>query len=203
MNSRNYFRPKKRSHDSNRESLTIKGFVDISVYENGVLIDQICNPNIIVNAGKAEIINTLDDGTNRVLARMAIGDRGTLPSDPTVPKTPDATRTTLYAEAYRQDVDDSIPTTVGSTNEILLVSTFDSVDIPLSAYSDQTNPVINEVGLIMVDLIGGNPLPRTPVASPTAADADEALFAMRTFKTVPFESANETSVTVRYTIFIG
>lgn len=203
MNSRNYFRPKKRSCDPNKEGLSVKGFVDICVYEKGTLIDRICNPNIILNLGKAEVINSLTSGTNRVLARMAVGDRGTLPSDPTVPKTPDATRTSLYAETYRQDVDTSGTTTVGSTNEVLLTSTFDAVDIPLSAYSDQTNPVVNEIGLIMVDLISGNPLPRTPVAAPTASDADEALFAMRTFKTVPFESANETSVTIRYTIFIG
>ena len=77
------------------------------------------------------------------------------------------------------------------------------MDIPLSAYSDQTNPVVSEIGLIMIDQITGAPLPRPDVASPNLPDSDEALFAMRTYKTVPFEAANETAVTVRYTIFIG
>ena len=94
-------------------------------------------------------------------------------------------------------------TTQEDVNKVLFVTTFRAVDIPLSAYPDQTNPVINEVGLVMIDLITGAQLPRTPIASPDEPDEDEALFSMRTFKSVPFESANETSVTVRYTIFIG
>ena len=134
---------------------------------------------------------------------MAIGARGTLPSDPTVPKTPEASRTDLYEEIYRQDIDTTSITTVDDTNEVLFVTTFRAVDIPLSAYPDQTNPTVNEVGLVMIDLITGAPLPRSPIASPDDPDTDEALFAMRTFKSVPFEAANETAVTVRYTIFIG
>jgi hypothetical protein len=134
---------------------------------------------------------------------MAIGDRGALPSDPTVPKTPEASRTGLFAEVFRQDVEITSITTEDDTNQVLLVTTFRAVDIPVTAYSDQTNPVINEVGPVIVDLIAGNPLPRPSIAAPNAPQADEAVFAMRTFKTVPFEAANETAVTVRYTIFIG
>lgn len=196
----NKYRPSGLAYNS---GLNIRGFVDIYVYQRNKLIERICDKNIILNQGKAETILSLTSGTNRVLARMAIGDRGALPSDPTVPKTPDASRTGLYAEVYRQDVDVVSTTTSGSTNEILLVSTFRAVDIPLSAYSDQTNPVVSEVGLVMIDQITGAPLPRPPVASPAAPDSDEAVFAMRTYKTVPFEAANETAVTVRYTIFIG
>jgi len=199
MKARDYFTPIPKD----REGLKVRGFVEIDVFQKGQLVDKVCNRNIILNQGKAEVIQSLTSGTNRILARMAIGDRGALPSDPTVPKTPDASRTDLYAEIYRQDVDVTSVTTQDEVNEILLVSTFKAVDIPLSAYSDQTNPVVNEVGLIMIDQITGAPLPRVPVAAPTEPDADEALFAMRTYKTVPFESANETAVTVRYTIFIG
>lgn len=205
MNSRNYFIPRggARRDDKDRSGLNIQGFAEILVYSKGQLIDRICRKNIILNLGKSEVIQSLTTGTNRVIARMAIGARGTLPSDPTVPKIPDALRTELYEEVYRQDVETTSVTTQGSTNEVLFVSTFRAVDIPLSAYPDQTNPVVNEVGLVMIDLVTGAPLPRTPIASPDTPDADEALFAMRTFKTVPFEAANETSVTVRYTIFIG
>lgn len=185
------------------DSINIRGHVSLQFFQKGKLIYEDNNSNIILNQGKAEIIQSLTSGTNRILARMAIGDRGALPSDPTVPKTPEATRTSLYAEIYRQDVDITSTTTDGGTNEILLVSTFRALDIPLSAYSDQTNPVVSEVGLIMIDQITGAPLPRPPVAAPNLPDGDEALFAMRTYKTVPFEAANETAVTVRYTIFIG
>lgn len=199
MKSKQYFTPTPRD----REGMKVRGFVEIDVTQNGELIQKICSKNIILNLGKSEVIQSLTSGTNRILARMAIGDRGALPSDPTVPKTPDASQTSLYAEIYRQDVDVTSITTQDDVNEILLVSTFKAVDIPLSAYSDQTNPVVSEVGLIMIDQITGAPLPRVPIAAPNDPDADEALFAMRTYKTVPFESANETAVTVRYTIFIG
>lgn len=198
MKTRDYFNPSK-----NNDGFKIKGFAEFLVYEKGKLVDRFCQKNIILNQGKAEVIQGLTTGTNRVLARMAIGDRGALPSDSTVPKTPEASRTGLYAEVYRQDVEVTSVTTEDDTNQILLVTTFRAVDIPVTAYSDQTNPVVNEVGPVIVDLISGDPLPRPSIAAPNAPDADEALFAMRTFKTVPFEAANETAVTVRYTIFIG
>jgi hypothetical protein len=205
MNAKEYFLPLGIEDPSRFKdnTLFIRGFIDIDVYRKGVFVERICRRNVILNQGKSETIRSLSSGTSKVLARMAIGDRGALPSDPTVPKTPDATLTKLYSEVYRQDVDVTSVTTSGSTNEILLVTTFKAVDIPLSAYSDQTNPVVNEVGLIMIDQITGAPLPRPPVASPNLCDADETMFALRTYKSVPFEAANETAVTVRYTIFIG
>ncbi len=199
MNVKQYFTPTPRD----RDGIKVSGFVEIDVTRHGKLVDKICSKNIILNLGKAEVIQSLTSGTNRILARMAIGDRGALPSDSTVPKTPDASRTSLYAEIYRQDIDVTSIITQDNVNEILLVSTFKAIDIPLSAYSDQTNPVVSEIGLIMVDQITGAPLPRSPIAAPNVPDSDEALFAMRTYKTVPFEAANETAVTVRYTIFIG
>ena len=205
MNSRNYFTPRggAQGKSTERNKLSVQGFAEILVYQKGKLVDRICRKNIILNQGKSEVIQSLTTGTNRVIARMAIGARGTLPSDPTVPKTPEASRTGLYEEIYRQDVDTTSITTVDDTNEVLFVTTFRAVDIPLSAYPDQTNPTVNEVGLVMIDLITGAPLPRSPIAAPDDPDTDEALFAMRTFKSVPFEAANETAVTVRYTIFIG
>lgn len=187
----------------NSDGFKMHGYVELDIHEHGKLVETIKGKNIILNLGKAETIMSLTTGSNRVIGRMAIGGRGTLPSDPTVPKTPEASKTELYSEVYRQDVEMTSVTTQEDENKVLFVTTFRAVDIPLSAYPDQTNPVLNEVGLIMIDLITGVPLPRTPIASPDDPDADEALFAMRTFKSVPFDAANETSVTVRYTIFIG
>ncbi len=187
----------------NSDGFKMHGYVELDILEKGKLVRTIKGKNIILNLGKAETIMSLTTGSNRVIGRMAIGARGTLPSDPTVPKTPEASKTELYSEVYRQDVEMTSVTTQEDENKVLFVTTFRAVDIPLSAYPDQTNPVINEVGLVMIDLITGVPLPRTSIAYPDECDEDESLFAMRTFKSVPFESANETSVTVRYTIFIG
>ena len=203
MNSREYFGLLGLEDKRNSDPVGVRGFVELIFSEKGKQTRRICMRNIILNQGKAEIINGLTSGTNRVLARMAIGDRGALPSDQTVPKTPEASRTSLFAEVYRQDVEVTSITTEDDTNQVLLVTTFRAVDIPVTAYSDQTNPVVNEVGPVIIDLISGSPLPRTSIAAPNPPDGDEAVFAMRTFKTVPFESANETAVTVRYTIFIG
>jgi len=185
------------------DKLGLKGKVEFLIYQRGVLVDRFVQYNIIVNTGKADTIIALANGTNKYIARMAIGDQGTLPSDPTVPKVPEASRDALYHEIYRQNVDTVSTTTLNDVNEALFVTTFRAIDVPLTAYSDQVNPVINEVGLIMVNPITGNPMPRPPIAAPAPADADETLFSIRTFKSVPFEAANETSVSVRYTIFIA
>jgi len=200
------------------DSIKIKGHLEVYAFRNpgkrievydpentahqALLQQHISIDNIVLNQGKAEIIHGLTTGTNRVLARMAIGDRGALPSDLQVPKTPDAERLGLYHEVYRNDIQSTATTTEGSRNEILFVDTFYAVDIPITAYSDQTNPVMNEVMLVMCDLILGVPLPRDPVVTPAEPDIDEAGFSMVTFNSVPFKAEQETAVTVRYGIFI-
>ena len=160
--------------------------------------------NKIVGIGKDKVIEALTTGFINQIARMAVGDRGTIPSDPTQPKVVDPIQEDLFGEVFRSDVDSTV-LDVGVTpgvHEVKFIKTFSATVIPLTAFSNQANPVVNEVGLIMADLIGGAPLPRPDVAAPNAPDADESLFAMRTFKSVPFEAANEISVTIRYTIFI-
>lgn len=198
------------------DSLKIKGHLDLYVFRNPqrrisrydpalhshLLQQHIEIDNIILNLGKSEVINGLSSGTNRILARMAMGDRGTLPSDPKIPKTPDATRIGLYHEVYRQDIQTTVKQT-GTTNELMFIHTFNSVDIPITSFSDQVDPVFNEILLVMCDLISGDPLPRPPVASPAVPPIDEAGFSMVTFNTVPFKATEETAVTVRYGIFIA
>jgi hypothetical protein len=159
--------------------------------------------NIILNVGKDRIIESLTTGFVRTIARMAIGDRGTIPSDPTVPKVPTSDMTALYNEVYRDDIDTTV-LNIGlpTTHEVKFTKVFSSLDVPITSFSNQANPVVNEVALVMADLFGGNPLPRPPVAAPDAPDVDEELFSIRTFKSVPFEAANEIAITVRYTIFI-
>ena len=159
--------------------------------------------NIIVNQGKDAVITSLSNGTILVLARLAIGDRGSLPTDPTVPKGPTSDMTALFNETYRADAE-AVVLNVGTPDihEIKLIKTFAAVDIPITAFSNQAKPVVNEVGAIMMNPSLPPPLPRPPVSSPDSPPSDEVLFAIRTYKSVPFEAANDISVTIRYTIYI-
>ncbi len=170
---------------------------------NDLVITRFVKENIILNQGKAEIIKALSTGDSRILARMAVGDRGALPSNTQVPKVPDRTRTSLYHEVFRQDIQTIVTTTSGDTNEILMVATFNAVDIPVTSFLDQSAPMINECGLVLCDVILGRPLPRPIVAAPATPDADELLFTHLPFNSVPFKAAEEVSVTVRYKVFVA
>lgn len=174
------------------------------------MVDTFSRKNIIVNAGKDAVIRSLTTGNILSLVRMSVGDRGAIPSDPTVPKVPVPTMTTLYNEVYRADAE-AIMLNVGTPtiHEVKLVKTFSAAGpdkIPITAFSNQSKPVLNEVGLILMDPSMPPPLPRPPVVGPytplNQPPADEVLFSIRTFKSVPFEESNDMSVTIRYTIFI-
>lgn len=170
------------------------------------LLDFIKIENLIVSEGKNKLIKALMAGAVNPIGRMCIGDRGTIPSDSTIPKIPAETAvpiTTLYNEIHRGDID-GIILDVGaslSVHEVKFVKTFSATEIPLASFSNQAIPVINEVGLITYDP-GVAALPRSAVNAPTPPPADENLFSIRTFKSVPFEAANEISVTIRYTVSI-
>jgi hypothetical protein len=159
--------------------------------------------NIIVNVGKDKTIEALAAGSLNPIMRMAIGDRGTLPSDPTVPKVPVDTMSALYNEIYRADIDAVILNTGTPTDHaVKFIRTFSAVDVPITSFSNQAVPVVNEVALITADTIGGAPFPRLPVAAPAAPPVDEAMYSIRTYRSVPFVAANDIAVTIRYTIFI-
>ena len=170
------------------------------------LLEKVEGKNIVVDKAKERLVDAIEQGFMRIVGRMAIGDRGTIPSDSTTPKVPTADRTELFNEVYRTDIDAITKTQVPTTDttpgeyQIQFTTTFAALDVPVSALSNQTNPAINEVGLIMLDGISGDPLPSGPVSSPDPHPADEELFAMRAFKSVPFDQANELSITIRYTI---
>ncbi len=180
----------------------VANYSEDAVAESDVL-HRFVKENIILNQGKAEVIRALATGDSRILARMAIGDRGALPSNPQVPKVPDRTRTSLYHEVFRQDIQTIVTQTSGDTNEIMMVATFNAVDIPNTSFLDQSAPMINECGLVVCDVVLGRPLPRPPVASPNASDTDEMLFTHLPFNSVPFKAEEEVSVTVRYKIYVA
>lgn len=90
---------------------------------------------------------------------------------------------------------------VGTVNECQFITTFDAVDVPLTAFANPSQPRVNEVGLVIIDPTAGGGLVRPPVAGPNPNQSDEVLMSIRCYKSVPFEIANDVSVTIRYTIF--
>jgi len=174
-------------------------------FKDGQLIDKQEIYNIIVNNGKDRVIESLTNGFVNIIARMAIGDRGAIPSDQTVFKVPTDDMDALYNEVFRSDLDATILDTGSEdTHEVKFIRTFSAIDpdLPITAFSNQAVPLVNEVALIMADLFTGDPLPRAAVASPATPPDDESMFSIRTFKSVPFDAANEIAITIRYTIFI-
>ena len=91
----------------------------------------------------------------------------------------------------------------GAANECRFSATFNAVDVALTAFANPSQPRINEVGLVFIDPTAPAGIPRSPVTAPTTPPTDEVLLSHRTFKSVPFEVANDTSITIRYTIFMA
>jgi hypothetical protein len=184
----------------------LKGRVEIWAYRGIELLDYQDLHNIILYQGNAEVIRTLSTISPttkpRIITRMAVGDLGTIPADPTVPKVPVKTMTALYHEIYRKDCDSRTLTLSGSTNKCQFVATFAATDIVISAYSNPSQPRVNEVGLIIIDPTAPSGLVRSAVTSPNVPPSDEVLLSIRTFKSIPFEIANDVSVTIRYTLYM-
>jgi hypothetical protein len=257
-----------------KDPLRLKGIAEILVYHGKTLVDHFVEKNIILYQGNGAVITTLASvgpTIPQVITRMAVGDQGTIPSDPTVPKVPTEGLTGLYHEFYREDIQDvlltinpgssfTVPATLisnnttitvantasiangmsvvgtnipagcrvqnvsdsthviltaaptvggvenvtfsGAANQAKFTATFNAVDVPLTAFSDPSNPVINEVGLVIVNPLAAGGSTRAPVAAPNANQSDEIVMSLRTFKSVPFQIANDVSITIRYTIFM-
>lgn len=92
-------------------------------------------------------------------------------------------------------------TFAGTTNQCQFNATFNAVDVPLTAFSNPSNPLINEIGLVIIDPTAAGGITRSPVAAPNAPDSDEVVMSIRTFSSVPFQAANDISINVRYTLF--
>lgn len=190
------------------ESLGLQGLVEILATnkKSGKILSYQKLKNIILYQGNAEVIKTLatvsPSTEPRIVNRMAIGDEGTIPADSTVPKVPTKSLSGLYHEIYRKDVDTRTITTTGSTNECKFVATFDAADVPLTAFTNPSQPRVNEVGLVIINPAAAGGLVRAPIIAPTSPDADEVVMSIRTFKSIPFEVANDVTITIRYTLFL-
>jgi hypothetical protein len=92
-------------------------------------------------------------------------------------------------------------TFIGTTNQCVFAATFNAVDVPTNSFTNPSNPILNEVGLVIIDPTAPAGLVRAPVYAPNAPASDEVVLSLRTFNSVPFQAANDVTVTIRYTIF--
>lgn len=184
-------------------ALKIKGRVEIWTYNNSELVEFQDLQNIILDQGHREIIRTLTSitpTTPRIINRMCIGDQGTIPANASVPKIPTREMTGLFHEVFRKDCETRTVQTSAGTNQCQFVTTFAASELPVTGYSNPSEPRVNEVGLVLIDPAAVEGLVRNPVASPTAPPSDEVVMSIRCFKSIPFELANDVSITIRYTI---
>ena len=190
--------------DKMQDGFGFKGRVELWAYKRGELFDHQDLENIVLYQGNAQIITALcsvGPTRPRIINRMCIGDLGTIPADTTVPKVPTKTMAGLFHEIYRKDCDSRNLTVSGATNQCQFVATFNAVDIALSAYANPSQARLNEVGLIIIDP-GAGSITRAPVTNPAVPASDEVVLSIRCFKSVPFEIANDVSITIRYTIYM-
>lgn len=187
-----------------QDKLHPEGFVEIFVYQGGKLVEVIEEKNIILWQGRAELIKTVSTTSpslyQRVINRMVIGDLGTIPADPQVPKIPTADLTGLYHEIYRKDISTKNIVTTLSDNYCQFVATFNAVDSPLSSFANPLSPRVNEVGLVFIDPQVA--IVRPDVISPNTVPTDEVVASIRCFKSIPFEAGNDVSITIRYTLYM-
>lgn len=192
-----------------RDKFRASGHLRIERRKGGVLTDVLYDDkNFIVDLGLTTVKNMLlgvaGGGISASVFRMAIGDGGVPAGELFNPKQPDATwpaRTGLFHEVLRQDIAAwSSPT----SNSARFVGSFSSVDVDASSFS-LAELVINEAALIIGDgtlTVGGDKkqINKTP---PDTVDADEKLLAMRTFKSTPFDPAEDVTITVEWTLTVA
>lgn len=188
------------------DHIGLKGRVEIWAYKGTELFDHQDIQNIILDQGFAEVIRTISVTSPttkpRIINRMCVGDQGTIPADPTVPKLPTRDMTGLHHEIFRKDIESRELTLSGSTNQCKFITTFAASEVATTAYSNPSQPRINEVGLVFIDPVAASGLDRDPVTSPDLPPSDEIVMSIRCFKSIPFELANDVSITIRYTIYM-
>lgn len=198
--------PERKEADD--DSLKIQGHLLVQRQVAGGELETVYNSkNFIVDAGITAIRDVLigvnGGGFAGSIFRMAIGDGGVPIGELFNPKIPDATwpaRTELFHEVYRQDI--SVFTTP-TTASMRFVGSFNSVDVDETGFS-LVDRVINEAALIIGDgvlTVGGDPK-QVNKTVPDTVDADEIMLAMRTFRSISFDPAEDVTITVTWTITV-
>jgi len=269
-------------HCGHKDGLGLHGRVELLTYHHGRLVDEQTIENIIFYQGNGQIITSLATITPStvpaIINRMAVGDQGTIPANPAIPKVPTKnlpqliSTSGLYHEVYRKDADSRVITVnngttfnitgtlvsgspvvtttstsgiatgmsvtgfgipvgsivasinsstqftigplsatasgaqtltlSGAANQAQFTAQFNAVDIAITAYTNPSAPVINEVGLVLINPAAPSGIVRSPVTAPTTPPSDEVVMSIRTFPSIPFTIANDVSVTIRYTVYM-
>jgi hypothetical protein len=152
--------------------------------------------NTIINTNTITGLSSTVGITQGMIVQGTGIPTGTVVSNPTL--SPTSIQMSNNATSSNSSISISF---LGTTNQCEFVATFNAVDIPLTSFSNPSSPSLNEVGLVIIDPTASAGLSRPPVYAPAAPPSDEVVLSLRTFQSVPFEAANDISVTVRYTIF--
>lgn len=63
-----------------QDTITLKGSVDIQVFENDILIERMQDDNLVVTLGKTNITKLLGgDSAGKAITKIAVGTNGTAP----------------------------------------------------------------------------------------------------------------------------
>lgn len=191
------------------DKLIFRGHIRVERQVKGGPVELVHDSkNFIVDLGLTSIRNILigtnGGGFSGSIFRMAIGDGGCPPTELFNPRLPDSTwpaKTGLFHEVIRQDI--SVFTTP-TASSMRFVASFNSVDVDVSSFS-VASKVINEASLIIGDgvlTVGGDQkqINKTP---PDTVGADERMMSMRTFKSAPFDPAEDVTVTVHWGITVA
>jgi hypothetical protein len=180
-----------------RVERTARGHTEVVYDSRNFILDQ------GLQATRDLLIGPNGGGRSGSIFRMAIGDGGCPAGQLFSPKQPDATwpsRAGLYHEVIRQDV--SVFTTPTAFS-MRFTGSFNSADVDPTSYS-LASRVINEAALILGDgvlTVGGGKRQINKVP-PEAADADETVVSVRTFKSTSFDPTDNVVLTVTWTLSV-
>lgn len=198
-----FLRPRfQKEHDG----LAVLGHIRVERSAGGGPVEVICDEkNYIVDQGLTAIKDLILGGTggggiSGSIFRMAIGDGGSTVGSLYTPKLPDATwatRTELYEEVIRTDI---AAFTSPDAVSARFVANFNSTGVADTSFT-LPDKVINEAALIIGDgILGGADI---QVKQGDTPDSDEQLFSTRTFKSAPFDPAEDVTISITWTITVA
>ena len=124
--------------------------------------------NVITKNGKKRALELISGESTNIVNVMALGDDGVVPGPPRlldVPVAADETDFVMGNEVSRKTPVATV-TVLNNIPRVTFTATFNTADSPL-LFLNPSKPVINEAALL--------------------CDADELLFARRTFPSIPFD----------------
>lgn len=167
---------------------------NIITTNNGVTLTPTC----VLNAGST-VVSTTD--TSALAAGMSVS--GTyIPTGDVIGAILSSTQFTIGPNPPTQSSPSEVLTISGAANQVQFQTEFDASAVPISAFTNPSSPVVNEVGLVLINPAATAGIARTPVIAPATPPSDEVVMSIRCFPSIPFTVANDVSITIRYTIYM-